>query len=54
VLSDLNQEIDSEFESAGIEIPFPQSDLHLRSIDKDALQALSEPMVKSEKAEKSP
>ena len=54
VLSDLNQEIESEFESAGIEIPFPQSDLHLRSIDKDALQALSEPMVKSEKSEKSP
>jgi potassium efflux system protein len=54
ILSELNQEIESEFESAGIEIPFPQSDLHLRSIDKDALQALSEPMVNSEKSEKSP
>ncbi len=35
VLSELNQAINSEFTDAGIEIPFPQNDLHLRSIDKD-------------------
>ncbi len=49
ILSELNQEIDSEFQSAGIEIPFPQSDLHLRSIDQQALQALSGPVEKPEK-----
>ncbi len=33
VQSELNIAINSEFEEAGIEIPFPQSDLHLRSVD---------------------
>lgn len=33
VLSDLNQDIDSEFATNNIEIPFPQSDLHLRTVD---------------------
>lgn len=33
VLSELNQEIETEFADAGIEIPFPQADLHLRSVD---------------------
>jgi len=33
VLSELNVEIDSRFTEAGIEMPFPQSDLHLRSMD---------------------
>ncbi|HHD63229.1 MAG TPA: mechanosensitive ion channel [Desulfobulbaceae bacterium] len=37
-LSELNQDIDSEFSSAGIEIPFPQSDLHLRSVDAGILK----------------
>ncbi len=36
VLSDLNQDIDSEFALNNIEIPFPQSDLHLRSVDEKA------------------
>lgn len=31
--SELNQEIESEFSLAGVEIPFPQADLHLRSVD---------------------
>jgi small-conductance mechanosensitive channel len=31
--SDLNQEIDKRFRMAGIEIAFPQRDLHLRSVD---------------------
>ncbi len=30
VLSELNQEINNEFEQAGITIPFPQRDLHLQ------------------------
>jgi potassium efflux system protein len=34
VLSDLNQDIESEFDMNGIEIPFPQTDLHVRSIDE--------------------
>ena len=33
VRSELNQDIEYEFSRAGIEIPFPQSDLHLRSVD---------------------
>jgi small-conductance mechanosensitive channel len=36
-LSELNQDIESEFSSAGIEIPFPQTDLHLRSVDDGVL-----------------
>lgn len=36
VLSELNQDIDNEFSMNGIEIPFPQSDLHLRSVDEAA------------------
>ncbi len=36
VLSDLNQDIDNEFAINNIEIPFPQSDLHLRSVDETA------------------
>lgn len=41
VLSELNQDIESEFQTAGIEIPFPQTDLHLRSVDMQAAQTLS-------------
>lgn len=36
VLSDLNQDIDNEFAINSIEIPFPQSDLHLRTVDETA------------------
>ena len=31
--SDLRQEIDRRFRQAGIEIPFPQRDLHVRSVE---------------------
>ncbi|HEV8718764.1 MAG TPA: mechanosensitive ion channel domain-containing protein [Candidatus Binatia bacterium] len=31
--SELHQEIDRQFRQAGIEIPFPQRDLHLRSVE---------------------
>jgi len=42
VQSELNISINSEFEEAGIEIPFPQSDLHLRSVDTKAATVLQE------------
>ncbi len=42
VLSELNQDIEYEFSLAGIEIPFPQSDLHLRSVDKEVIATLSD------------
>ncbi|MCD6388568.1 MAG: mechanosensitive ion channel, partial [Desulfobulbaceae bacterium] len=35
VLSELNNDINNEFDMAGIEIPFPQRDLHLRSSSVD-------------------
>ncbi len=38
VLSDLNQDIEAEFSLAGIEIPFPQNDLHLRSVDEGIME----------------
>ncbi len=40
VQSELNQQINSEFADASIEIPFPQTDLHLRSVDEEAAKAL--------------
>lgn len=43
ITSDLNQEIDRRFREAGIEIAFPQRDLHLRSIDG----AIMEPFAKT-------
>jgi potassium efflux system protein len=36
IQSELNQEIDRRFRSEGIQIPFPQRDLHVRSIDESA------------------
>ena len=41
-LSELNQDIEYEFSLAGIEIPFPQRDLHLRSVDHAVLENLGE------------
>ena len=40
IISALNQEIDREFRLAGIEIAFPQRDLHLRSVDQPLPPAL--------------
>jgi small-conductance mechanosensitive channel len=40
VQSELNQELNNEFADAGIEIPFPQSDLHIRTIDREAAETL--------------
>ena len=36
VESEILQEIDRQFREAGVEIPFPQRDLHLRSVDEKA------------------
>jgi small-conductance mechanosensitive channel len=41
VKSDLLIAIDEKFHQQGVEIPFPQHDLHLRSIDTHALENLS-------------
>ncbi|MGD9362690.1 MAG: mechanosensitive ion channel, partial [Desulfobacterales bacterium] len=43
VRSELNQEIDRKFRELGIEIPFPQRDLHLRSVVPPLTEALSPP-----------
>ena len=42
VRSELNQDIENEFQMAGIEIPFPQRDLHLRSVDTDTIKAFQQ------------
>ena len=50
VVSELNQDIEVEFDAAGIEIPFPQTDLHLRSVDQDAADTLLRTHTRSEPA----
>lgn len=40
VLSDLNQDIEAELSANGIEIPFPQTDLHIRSLDPQVAAGL--------------
>jgi potassium-dependent mechanosensitive channel len=40
VLSDLNQDIENEFSMNNVEIPFPQTDLHLRSVDEAAATSM--------------
>ena len=42
VHSEILQEIDREFRLNGIEIPFPQRDLHLRSVDDSVISRLPE------------
>jgi small-conductance mechanosensitive channel len=48
VLSELNQDIESEFQLAGIEIPYQQTDLHLRSVDQGAAELLTGTRLGSE------
>jgi small-conductance mechanosensitive channel len=38
IKSDLGQYIDSRFREKGVQIPFPQLDLHLRSVDEKILE----------------
>lgn len=40
VLSELNQDIEAEFSTAGIEIPFPQADIHFRSVDTEVVEKM--------------
>lgn len=40
VLSELNQDIESEFNLAGVVVPFPQRDLHIRSVDQKVTTVL--------------
>jgi small-conductance mechanosensitive channel len=40
ISSELHQEVDRRFREAGIEIAFPQRDLHLRTVDERARRAL--------------
>lgn len=51
VRSELNQDIEAEFDLAGIEIPFPQTDLHLRSIDEKAIKVLNRTHEQSKEVE---
>ena len=43
VMSDLHREIERRFTEAGVEIPFPQRDLHLRTVDPAAGRHLRGP-----------
>ena len=47
IQSELNQTIDSRFQSEEIEIPFPQRDLHVRSVDESACSTSINPKVQS-------
>jgi len=47
VQSELHQEIDRRFRELGIEIAFPQRDLHVRSIDESASSTSINPKVQS-------
>lgn len=40
VQDELNHAINEKFNEAGVEIPYPQTDLHLRSVDDDAARSL--------------
>jgi potassium efflux system protein len=41
--SELRTDIDRRFRAAGIEIPFPQQDLHVRSVDEAAVRGIVRP-----------
>ncbi len=41
--SELRTDIDRRFRAAGIEIPFPQQDLHVRSVDEKAVRGIGRP-----------
>ena len=43
IQTELNQGIERRFRSEGIEIPFPQRDLHVRSVDESTGSILTPP-----------
>jgi len=43
VRSDLYRRVEAAFAEEGVEIPFPQRDLHLRSVDEGVAAALKQP-----------
>ncbi|MEM9282531.1 MAG: mechanosensitive ion channel domain-containing protein [Verrucomicrobiota bacterium] len=47
VTTEMNHEINRRFEEAGIEIPFPQRDLHVRSVDESILSKTDASEAKS-------
>lgn len=47
--SDVTIAINNAFKKAGIEIPFPQRDLHLRSMDKNIISEVTKKQVKQKK-----
>jgi small-conductance mechanosensitive channel len=40
VKSTVLAEVDHRFRTAGIEIPYPQRDLHVRSVDSEVVEAM--------------
>ena len=46
--SEITLEVHNALKAAGIEIPFPQRDLHLRLVDKDIPHLLKAPQKKSD------
>ncbi len=47
VRSEIHQAIDRKFREHGVEIPFPQRDLHLRTVDEQARSALARVVQRS-------
>jgi potassium efflux system protein len=52
--SELRTDIDRRFRTAGIEIPFPQRDLHLRSVDEKVARGFGRPSGADGSREKAP
>jgi len=49
-ISDLNKAINNELDEAGIEIPFPQNDLHLKTVSPEVRAAMSSEKVEERSA----
>jgi small-conductance mechanosensitive channel len=53
VIDALNTQIDAEFRKTGIEIAFPQTDLHIRSLPPQWMDALRPRSSRAEKTAES-